>query len=100
MRFHGSELRGVEAGGGEEWRPIGGRNGLGRVADVFVRKGFVIEKAPVGIEVDADHAGLCDGRIVGLREGGGEQVVVQGMDSLRSGVPVVASPATPPPSEG
>jgi membrane fusion protein, multidrug efflux system len=31
---------------------------------------------------------------------GGEQVVVQGMDSLRSGVPVVASPATPPPSEG
>jgi membrane fusion protein, multidrug efflux system len=31
---------------------------------------------------------------------GGEQVVVQGMESLRPGSPVVASPTPPPPSEG
>lgn len=31
---------------------------------------------------------------------GGEQVIVQGMDSLRAGAPVLASPVAPPPSEG
>jgi membrane fusion protein (multidrug efflux system) len=31
---------------------------------------------------------------------GGEQVVVQGMESLRAGSPVIASPAPPPPSQG
>jgi membrane fusion protein (multidrug efflux system) len=31
---------------------------------------------------------------------GGEQVVVQGMESLRAGTAVIASPAPPPPSQG
>jgi membrane fusion protein, multidrug efflux system len=31
---------------------------------------------------------------------GGEQVVVQGMESLRPGTPVIASPAPPPVSQG
>ena len=31
---------------------------------------------------------------------GGEQVIVQGMESLRAGSPVIASPAPPPPSQG
>jgi len=31
---------------------------------------------------------------------GGEQVIVQGVESLRAGTPVIASPATATPSQG